>query len=51
MLFKEKDRIMDQHQKDVKQDRSKFEKVYFEFNMTTYFEKLLSWFEERSQDI
>ena len=51
MITKEKDRVMDQLKKDMNKERRKFEKVYFEFNMTTYFEKLLSWFEERSQDM
>jgi len=50
MVFKEKDRIMDQLKKEVKKDKCRFEKVYYDYNMTSYFERLLSWFEERSQD-
>ena len=48
MLIKEREKVMDQLKKDVNQERRRFEKVYFEFNMTSYFQKLQSWFEERS---
>lgn len=51
VVFKEKDKIMDQFRKDVSKEKRRFEKVYFDFNMNKYFEKLLSWFEDRSQDI
>lgn len=50
-VYKYREKILDQFKKDIQKDKRRFEKVYFEFNMTKYFEKLLSWFEERSLDI
>jgi len=50
-VYKYRDKILDQFKKDIQKEKRRFEKVYFEFNMTKYFEKLLSWFEERSLDI
>ena len=40
----EKERITDLLKRDVNKDRRKFERIYYEFNMSSYFEKLLSWF-------
>ena len=51
IVFKEREKIVECIKRDVNKDRRRFEKVYFDFNMTNYFEKLLGWFEERSQDI
>jgi hypothetical protein len=48
IVFKEREKIGECLKRDVNKDRRRFEKVYFEFNMTNYFEKLLGWFEERS---
>lgn len=30
--------------REVNKDRRKFEKIYYDFNMSAHFEKLLSWF-------
>lgn len=48
-IFAEKDRIGEALRKEVHKDKRRFDKVYLEFDMTPYFEKLLSWLEERSQ--
>mmetsp|Transcript_25760 Transcript_25760/g.25047 ORF Transcript_25760/g.25047 Transcript_25760/m.25047 type:complete len:83 (+) Transcript_25760:753-1001(+) len=47
-FFKEKETLANIWNKEVNQEKRKFEKIYFEFNMSPVFEKLLSWFEERS---
>ena len=44
VFLQEKDRIADLLKRDVNKDRRKFERIYYEFNMSSYFEKLLSWF-------
>ena len=44
VLHQEKDRVTDLLKRDVNKDRRKFERIYCEFNMSSYFEKLLSWF-------
>lgn len=51
VFLQEKDRIADLLKRDVNKDRRKFERIYYEFNMSSYFEKLLSWFQERSAEI
>jgi hypothetical protein len=47
-MFYEKDRINEILKKEVNRDKRRFEKIYLEFDMNNYFEKLLSWLEERS---
>lgn len=51
VFHQEKDRVTDLLKRDVNKDRRKFERIYYEFNMSSYFEKLLSWFQERSAEI
>jgi hypothetical protein len=51
VFHKEKERVSELLKREVNKDRRRFEKIYFEFNMSAYYEKLLSWFEERSQEI
>jgi hypothetical protein len=47
-IFAEKDRIGEALKKEVNKEKRRFDKVYLEFDMTPYFEKLLSWLEDRS---
>ena len=47
----EKEKIAEILKKEVNRDKRKFEKIYYEFDMSTYFEKLMSWFDERSSMI
>lgn len=47
----EREKISEMLKREVNRDRRRFEKIYYEFNMSQYFEHLLSWFEERSQEI
>lgn len=47
-LFHEKDKINEILKKEVNKEKRKFEKIYRDFDMNIYFEKLLSWLEERS---
>lgn len=49
VLFSEREKIHEILKKEVNRDKRRFEKIYYEFDMNSYFEKLLSWFEERSQ--
>jgi len=51
VLFHEKERIAESLKKEVNKEKRRFEKIYLEFDMNNYFEKLLSWLEERSQMI
>ena len=44
VFCQEKERITELLKRDVNKDRRKFERIYYEFNMASYFEKLLSWF-------
>ena len=44
VFFKERERLSELLKRDVNKDRRKFERIYYEFNMSSYFEKLLSWF-------
>lgn len=34
--------------KEVNREKRRFEKIYRDFDMNAYFEKLLAWFEDRS---
>jgi hypothetical protein len=47
-LFLEKEKISESLKKEINKDKRRFEKIYLEFDMNFYFEKLLSWLEERS---
>ena len=49
ILFSERDKITEILKREVNKEKRRFEKVYYEFDMNIHFEKLLSWFEERSQ--
>ena len=51
VFLQEKERISDLLKREVNKDRRKFEKIYNDFNMSPHFEKLLSWFQERSAAI
>lgn len=44
MLFQEKDKLQEILKKEINKDRRRFEKIYLDFDMNNYFEKLLSWF-------
>lgn len=44
MFLQESERMCDLLKREVNKDRRKFEKIYYEFNMSAHFEKLLSWF-------
>jgi hypothetical protein len=44
----EREKVSEILKKEVNRDKRRFEKIYYEFDMKPYFEKLLSWFEERS---
>lgn len=48
IFIAEKEKITEILKKEVNKDKRKFEKIYYEFDMNKYFEKLMSWFEERS---
>lgn len=48
IFFKEKEKLQETLRKEVNRERRKFEKIYYDFDMKQYFDKLLSWFEERS---
>ncbi len=49
VFFAEREKIHEILKKEVNREKRRFEKIYYEFDMNNYFEKLLSWFEERSQ--
>jgi hypothetical protein len=49
VFMAERDKVSEMLKREVNRDRRKFEKIYYEFSMSTYFEHLLGWFEERSQ--
>lgn len=51
VFYSEKEKIVELLKREINRDRMKFEKIYFELNMSPRFERLLSWFEERSQEI
>ena len=51
VFLMEKDKVAEQLKREVNRDRRAFEKIYYELNLTIYFEKLLSWFEERSRNL
>ena len=51
VFCQERERITELLKRDVNKERRKFERIYYEFNMASYFEKLLSWFQERSAEI
>ena len=44
----EKDKISEILKKEVNREKRRFEKIYYDFDMNKYFERLMSWFEERS---
>jgi hypothetical protein len=44
VLYMEREKVSELLKRDVNKERRKFEKIYNEFNMNSYFEKLLSWF-------
>ena len=44
----EREKISEMLKREVNRDRRRFEKIYYEFNMSNYYEHLLGWFEERS---
>ncbi len=48
-LFLERERVGETLKKEVNREKRRFEKIYLEFDMNTYFERLLQWLEERSQ--
>lgn len=48
-LFLERERVVETLKKEVNREKRRFEKIYLEFDMNTYFERLLQWLEERSQ--
>jgi len=48
-LFLERERVSETLKKEVNRDKRRFEKIYLEFDMNTYFERLLQWLEEWSQ--
>jgi hypothetical protein len=48
-LFYERDRIAETLKKEVNREKRRFEKIYLDFDMNSYFERLLQWLEERSQ--
>ena len=45
-LFLERERVSETLKKEVNRDKRRFEKIYLEFDMNTYFERLLQWLEE-----
>ncbi len=47
-LFFEREKIVDALKKEVNREKRRFEKIYLDFDMNSYFERLLSWLEERS---
>ena len=49
ILFSRKENIGTVINGDVNKDRRKFEKIYYEIDLTPTFECLLTWFEERTQ--
>jgi hypothetical protein len=51
VMFTEREKLSDILRKEVNKDKRKFEKIYYEFDMNNYFERLLSWLEERSYAI
>ena len=51
VFLQEKERMSDLLKREINKDRRKFEKIYYDFNMSAHFEKLLSWFQERSAAI
>jgi len=51
VFLHEREKVSEMLKREVNRERRRFEKVYYEFNMTNYFEHLLCWFEERSQEI
>ena len=51
VFLHEREKVSEMLKREVNRERRRFEKVYYEFNMTSYFEHLLSWFEERSHEI
>ena len=48
---KEREKVSDILRKEVNRDKRRFEKIYYEFDMNSYFDRLMSWFEERSESI
>jgi len=48
-FFQERERITETLKKEVNREKRRFEKIYLDFDMSGYFERLLQWQEERSQ--
>jgi hypothetical protein len=48
-LFLERNKINEALKKESNKEKRRFDKIFLDFDMTSYFEKLLAWLEERSQ--
>lgn len=48
IFMNHKDQIHEIINRDVNKEKRKFEKIYYDFDMSIPFQNLLSWFEERT---
>ena len=44
LFIVEGEKVSEFLKREINRDRRKFERVYYEYNMNSQFEKLLSWF-------
>ena len=51
IFMSEGEKVSEHLKREVNKEKRKFEKIYYEVNMNTSFERLLGWFEERSQQM
>ena len=51
VVLSEKDKLGELLKREVNKDRRKFEKIYYELNLSSQFERLLGWYEERTVQI
>jgi hypothetical protein len=51
VVLSEQDKLAELLKREVSKDRRKFEKIYYELNLSAQFEKLLDWYEERTVQI
>ena len=51
LFISECDKVSEHLKREVNKEKRKFEKIYYDVNMNQQFERLLGWFEERSQQM
>jgi trehalose/maltose hydrolase-like predicted phosphorylase len=51
VVLSEQDKLGELLKREVSKERRKFEKIYYELNLSAQFEKLLDWYEERTVQI